>query len=554
MTSMDDQEDARVPDTVARPRLLDRRGGFLVAFLILAAVLLGASFGPHLRGEFVWDDVYLVQGNQALFRADGWHTLLLHDLWGPVTGTPSQLYHPVPMLSLWLQAMARTGSLTGFRLANLALHGLCAGLLCLFLARRGVGRGAALAAAALFLVHPSVTEPVMWITGRHDTLGMAFVLAAVLLWPVEGRGIWLRSSLAGLAATMAFLCKEQFLVVPVLLLLCTVVWTRGPSDGPSGLRRWLILLLPCAGLAAALLWRAHLGIRLGSDELTRGFARQLVCFATIIWHYGVQLVSMGNSATLDPFVPLGPWAAAGILVLLLAAGTLLTWAWWREPARFALPLFGFAWFCLSLVPFVAAVPQIGFYGNRYGYSALGGLIAAAAGLLSPLAGRVRGRLSRLWLAAGALLAVILVLSTSSAASNWGSDLSLYRADLLRDPDNGIAHYHYGYAVLRRRGCGEALPIFLAATRLAPSYARGWHNLAGCLENLGRAAEAEAPARRAVELEPDNARNQYNLAVALAARGDRTGAMRALRQCLAREPSFKPARELLVGLARAQTLP
>ena len=91
-----------------RTRLLDRRGGFLLAFLILAAVLLGASFGPHLRGEFVWDDIYLVEGNQALFRADGWRVLVLHDLWGPVTGKPSQLYHPVPMLSLWLQGMARS--------------------------------------------------------------------------------------------------------------------------------------------------------------------------------------------------------------------------------------------------------------------------------------------------------------------------------------------------------------------------------------------------------------------------------------------------------------
>jgi Flp pilus assembly protein TadD len=179
---------------------------------------------------------------------------------------------------------------------------------------------------------------------------------------------------------------------------------------------------------------------------------------------------------------------------------------------------------------------------------------AVAGLLAPLAGRARGRLRRLWLVAGALLPALLVLSTSSAAANWRSDLSLYRADLLRDPDNGIAHYHYGYAVLRRRGCGEALPIFLAATRLAPDYARGWHNVAGCLENLGRAAEAEEPARRAVELEPDNARNQYNLAVALAARGDRTGATHALEHCLAREPSFKPARELLVGLRHAQASP
>jgi len=80
MTLMEEDDEAQA--FRVRTRLLDRRGGFLLAFLILAAVLLGASFGPHLRGEFVWDDVYLVEGNQALFRADGWRALALHDLWG----------------------------------------------------------------------------------------------------------------------------------------------------------------------------------------------------------------------------------------------------------------------------------------------------------------------------------------------------------------------------------------------------------------------------------------------------------------------------------------
>jgi hypothetical protein len=552
MAAMTDEHGPPASGVVVRARLLDRRGCSLAAFLIVAVVLLGASFGWHLRGEFVWDDVYLVEGNQALFRADGWRVLLLHDLWGPVTGKPSQLYHPVPMLSLWLQGISHTHSLVGFRVANLALHGLCAGLLWLFILRRGVGRGAALAAAAVFLVHPSVTEPVMWITGRHDSLGLAFTLAAMLLWPVAGRGIWLRSGLAGLATAIAFLCKEQFVVLPVLLLVYTVVGTRGPSNGLSGLRRWLILLLPSAGLATVLFWRTHLGIRLGSDELARGFVRQLVCYATILWHYGAQLLSFGDSATLDPFIPFGAWPAMGVLAILVALLSVLARAWWRAPARFALPLFGVSWFCVSLVPLVAAVPQIGFYGNRYAYSPLGGLTVAAVGLLAPLTGR--GRLSRLWIAAGVALPAMLVLSTSSAAGNWGSDLSLYRADLLRDPNNGIAHYHYGYAVLRRRGCGEALPSFLAATRLAPGYARGWHNLAGCLENLGRAADAIEPARRAVELEPDNARNQYNLAVALAARDNVTGATRALQECLALEPSFKPAQELLKVLRRVQAQP
>jgi len=164
-----------------------------------------------------------------------------------VTGKPSQLYHPVPMLSLWLQAMVRSGSLTDFRLANLALHGLCAGLLCLFLVRRGSAAGRLWPLLRYFSCTPSVTEPVMWITGRHDTLGMAFMLTAILLWPVEGRGIWLRSSLAGLAATMAFLCKEQFLVVSDL----AAALQRGVGTWP---KRRPVGTAPLAHPAAAVRW------------------------------------------------------------------------------------------------------------------------------------------------------------------------------------------------------------------------------------------------------------------------------------------------------------
>jgi hypothetical protein len=68
---MVDEDDAQGSRAGVRTRLLDRRGGSLAAFLIVAAVLLGASFGPYRRGEFVWDDVYLVEKNQALFRPDG---------------------------------------------------------------------------------------------------------------------------------------------------------------------------------------------------------------------------------------------------------------------------------------------------------------------------------------------------------------------------------------------------------------------------------------------------------------------------------------------------
>ena len=50
--------------------------------LALALVLVTLVFGPHLGGEFVWDDAFLVRDNAALSRPEGLGAILTQDLWG----------------------------------------------------------------------------------------------------------------------------------------------------------------------------------------------------------------------------------------------------------------------------------------------------------------------------------------------------------------------------------------------------------------------------------------------------------------------------------------
>src|SRR5438067_5667176 len=78
----------------------------------------------------------------------------------------------------------------GYHLTNLILHGLNAFLvfkLALKLIQRFApisrgGTSVAIAAAALFLLHPSHTEAVTWISGRADLIATFFVLASVLAY------------------------------------------------------------------------------------------------------------------------------------------------------------------------------------------------------------------------------------------------------------------------------------------------------------------------------------------------------------------------------------
>jgi hypothetical protein len=85
----------------------------------------------------------------------------------------------VATFSLWLQGMTTGLAIEWLRAFNVLLHLLCVLLWGLWLRRQGVGGAILAGAVTVVLLHPSVTEPVMWITGRHDTLGVLLVLAAL---------------------------------------------------------------------------------------------------------------------------------------------------------------------------------------------------------------------------------------------------------------------------------------------------------------------------------------------------------------------------------------
>jgi len=204
----------------------------------------------------------------------------------------------------------------------------------------------------------------MWITGRTDS----------------GLGVHACSHVA-LASRRAWdLVEIQFgrpghshcLSVQGTVLWCfqyccwsTQWWGRGSKQWPFGLRRWLILLLPSAALAAVLFWRSHLGIRLGSDELERGIraAARLLCDHSLaLWRPASLVWRFCHSR---PFIPSVAWSQRAF------------WPFWSHCCRFShgpggraerlpCPCSGFHVLCFARPP-VAAVPQIGFYGNRYAY-------------------------------------------------------------------------------------------------------------------------------------------------------------------------------------------
>jgi Tfp pilus assembly protein PilF len=517
---------------------------------LLAAAALMAVYGTALRGEYLWDDIPLVRDNPLLRGLHGLARIFTTDLWGGATGGSMPIYRPLPMASLWLQALLTDRSLVAFRVGNLLLHGACAGLLYAWIRRDGVRPGIAALCALAFALHPSATEVVLWVVGRHDSLGAVFALAGLLAWC--RREPTTRSDLvAAFACACAFASKESYAIVPALLAITL-------RSGQASLTTRAIIrragrLAPVVGAVLGVFAvRAALGIASSNDQVTAPLAEHLVHYGTLLVHYFVQVTSFTTGTTIQTYRPLPARQALAAIGLVVACIAPLALAWRRGWTRAGKALFGVGWFLLALVPHAVSLPLFGLYGNRYAYFPMMGLAVALAHGLAALDARWPAT-SRWMLPLVASLLVIPALRSATASAHWRDDLTLYGDDLSRRPTDGRVLYHYGYAVWRRRGCPAAVPWFARAARFAPDEPHAWHNLTTCLIELGHPADAIAPARHALALDPTNAKNYYNLGVALLGAGQGAAGIVALRRAIALDPGTEVARRA-VSAIRAATPP
>ncbi len=114
-------------------------------------------------------------------------------------------------------------------------------------------------------------------------------------------------------------------------------------------------------------------------------------------------------------------------------------------------------------------------------------------------------------------------------------------------DDSDALIARGIAAEERHELDEACKEYVAATRTAPDYAKGWLHLGIALAAMSRWNEAIAAYKRAIALEPHNAPAHYNSALASYSAGDMAAAEAGFIEALKYRPSFPDA---YAGLADA----
>ena len=483
------------------------RGAVARQAAILVAITL-AVFSATLSADFVYDARLQILTDPFLHDPGNWLDVLTFRVLGRDV---LDFNRPVHLASLMLDAAVWGKEPFGYHLTSILLHAANVVLLWLLVRdvlARGRGSGATpqafvpMLAALLFAVHPVVVEAVCEPTFREDLLAAAFTLTAVVLAgrPAASPAGDLRRAFGCAACCLlAVASKESGVAAPFVLAAYRGLFHRGDRS-----RFWTVaigggLVAVVAFLTARFLlepspsrifetrpeypggslWEA---VKI-EPRILALYAQLVVCPMNLCADYGG--ISVGH-------LPL--WVALVVLTVLAVFAAITVW----RDQRIA---FGLTLMLVPLLPVSNLVPIYRAAADRYLYLPLTGVACIAACLLDSAWVNARESRRQTAVVTSLIVLVVLALACVGRQAVWSTQLALWEDTHARNPAsfngaNGLS------GALREAGrADEAIAMGRRAVELS-SGQRGdaWMTLALALDAAGLTADADAAAAKAVELD------------------------------------------------------
>lgn len=549
----------------------------LVAAAIL--VLSFAAYAPSLQFKYVQDSFHAVKINPVVERGDVGE-IFTSDYWKDTISLARTLYRPVTVLSFAVERAA-TGEADpkASHLINILVHAGTAFLLFVFVRRIGAGEFAASVAAAVFAVHPLLSQAVANVVGRADLLATIFSLAALTTFSFAGRGpggsipgpvaeragAWA----TGLLVFAALGSKEIGVAVIPLMLVFDLLY-RFP-DRASDRGWWMDRVGAWMPSAIATLIYVHLRTiaigdfpgwqRLAAEDNVLvgldGFARVPTALAMLARYVGLLFWPRGMSPDYSGSVIgresslLGVLPLAGGVVLLVLAGLAVLPLVARllrrgDPSSFDRSVSFGAWLFLApylLIGNLLVLNAAGFaerliYFPATGFCLLLGLALDRAASWLPAERRTRVR----W-GVGLGVAILLlagIAQTRRVSRMWATNDAMFAYALEVAPRSLRANMARAGNLEAEGKLDEALVAYEWVNEIAPDYGGAWLSRGVLLARAGDLAGAERSFRRAVDARPGIGEVHMNLGLVLLHRGDRGGAERELRRALLLNPGLVKA--------------
>jgi protein O-mannosyl-transferase len=476
--------------------------------LVLAAL---AAFGSTLWAGFLFDDFGLF-ADPAITSPSGWW-----QVWKPLQT------RPLTWFSFWVNYQTSGQSPWGWHLVNLLLH-IAVVLLLWELLKDLLPAQAALAGAAIFSVHPILTEPVAYVFARASIIATLASVVAIHQW-IKGKS-W--GSVGWFLVAM--LGKEECAAVPIFLLLLDFSRRRPVERKPLG-----AMFVVALALGLRTVWAAT--VTPGSQAGVQAGISPWSYFAAeggAVLRY-LRMTILPSGLTIDPSIARPSPAIAALAWVVVAALVLVA------SQRFERLREGF-WFLgglILLAPSSTILPAADLAADRRMYLPM---IAFSA-----LLGLVLERTN--WKARAAVVLVFAAVAFHYSTL-WRNPEELWTEAVRQSPQKIRPRIQLARSVEPVR----ALSVLGDAERVMPDNAGVLAEKGRVLLELGRAGDALAAFGQALAMNPADARAMNNRGAALLALGQAEAARADFERALDRDACLFDARVNLLRIGIRKEIP
>ncbi len=535
----------------------------IAGVLALAGIIL---FGASLNDPFHFDDVLILNDANVTNPAQWAHFL-----------NPLHL-RQLTFFTFYLNHLIGGDNPAGYHVVNLALHIANAVLLFLLLSPF-FERWVAVTAAAIFLIHPIQTEPVLYVYQRSILLACFFSLLGLMAF--SEKRLWLAIGFFFLA----FESKEAALAVPLALAMlyggerrrlknvsdhpvCAAEegehfingaatppleegsgdkllhsphleegWTRHQENrgeatliAADGVVREKLWMLFAGGIVLAV---GALGLLVYLGEKTVGIGaidqvsplKYFLAETRIVYTY-LRLLIWPFPQSLEYEFP----NTSGILPLL-GILAMLAAAWWlARSSRYRLPGLCILAFVILLAPTSSIIPSADAAFEHRLYLPMLAFSLLTAYLLSKLPRRT-------WV--GIALICILAVLTVRRGIVWSSDIALWEDTVKQAPGKARVWFNLGGAYLNVDP-GKARPALLHALDLKPDFTEALYDLGVIEQGKGNWNTALAYYERAIEKDPHYWPAWNNMGNTLFSMGQHERALEYFNETLRLNTDYWPA--------------
>jgi Flp pilus assembly protein TadD len=481
--------------------------GSLIAFVSLALL----CYAPSMSGGFIYDDVIEIERNPNV------HTLT--PLTTPLFKSHELPVRPIPYLTFALNYAAHKNATWGYHLVNVLLHAINAWIIYLILylilkrmklPDSYVVQNISFIIAALWLVHPLHTQAVSYIYQRIE-LSWSFCFLMTLYFFLRGAETtgawrWTLWIMSIVFCALGMLCKEVMVVAPLLLLAFDRCLLGGRwSDWMK--QRGLLFI------AYAMTWIVLWGIVTQQQGIYAEHSQTMpsrfeylltefpvLCrYLTLIFWPASLNFSYGWPITTNISAVIIPLTV--IIGLLIGIGVLLR----RAPAY---GLWG-VWAVLILAPTSSIQPVLEPAAEYRMYLPLLGVIVLV--VLGCVRYCSQHRLPIKPLGVMCLLLLIaLGYITWQRNQLYGDPVKLWEDTASKSPHNYTPFEKLATAYSQRGDYSNTEKHARRAVEINPQDAQSWNNLGLALSKLGHPPEAVAALEKAISLDATKAPPYLNL--------------------------------------------